>query len=928
MKKNWKNWGIYGLVVFSFNCLHAQCIIDSLSYELTECDGGKFYAFLNFQHDSTVSAGFFVAGNGINYGDFAYDDLPIKVGPLKGDGQTTFEFVITDKEHNQCSAVLEIGMISCETNPCSISEFTIEPIECAGAEFYSAKINLKASGFEAFDLFANEQYLGFFKLDELPLILDSIPACGDEFDRFVVCANDNEQCCEDFKIESLACEHPCGFGDLKLYATECSDSAFFVKLDLTHHEEGSDSFLIETNGTILKYFLYEELPLKLGPYSQFIDQTYVFTLKDFDDPDCIVSASMDKGRCQCFLDEFVLQVAEECNSDTTVVAEIDFFTEQFDTFHIYIDGGYFSTYSTSMLPLRIENFPNYGDKYAKVLIEAADGSCEISKKIALPNCTQTECFSQLKIELLECEGSSFYALLDFDFGAEESEYFEVKGNGITYGKFKYSELPIKVGPFKGVGTEDYEILIYDRQFDACVLEAKIENIDCGCLLDEMKLDVGACTSDTTYEVYLDFESSSDTFSVFANEQQYLGDFLSSDLPLKIEHFPGSGQDFDFITVCVGDDADCCVHEKLHAPGCAHESCFEDLEKEITACDSSGMFYVWLDFDHVGAHSETFIVKGNGYEMEFRYRDLPVKIGPFTAGENFYKFEVCDAEIHECHIDLPIGRVICDEACSFGEISTEVVECMDDGSFLLKIKSFETPFTGLDIYFNDKPLGFYKSDAFPFEVLIPPSDEGMNQLKVCVSDNNTCCIEVPVELPDCDQFCLISDLQADTLDCVNDSFFVELNFDFFETSERFFVKGNGQEYGSFQYADLPVRIGPLSADGEKKYEFGIVDSLFSSCSIALELGEVLCPSTNESMTENRLLIVQANDGLVYLNVPNFITEKTRLKIFNLQGHQMTSKLISSESNPIIMDIPSLYHGMYILHLESKGGDVHNDKFIIH
>jgi len=44
-----------------------------------------------------------VAGNGNEYGIFEYEDLPILIGPLEGDGVAVYEFVVFDLEFIGCT---------------------------------------------------------------------------------------------------------------------------------------------------------------------------------------------------------------------------------------------------------------------------------------------------------------------------------------------------------------------------------------------------------------------------------------------------------------------------------------------------------------------------------------------------------------------------------------------------------------------------------------------------------------------------------------------------------------------------------------------------------------------------------------------------------------------------------------------------------
>ena len=65
---------------------------------------------------NTNDGGFIVAGNGVTYGSFGYADLPVTIGPLEGDGETDWEFIVIDLGDPTCSAFTELGVINCETS--------------------------------------------------------------------------------------------------------------------------------------------------------------------------------------------------------------------------------------------------------------------------------------------------------------------------------------------------------------------------------------------------------------------------------------------------------------------------------------------------------------------------------------------------------------------------------------------------------------------------------------------------------------------------------------------------------------------------------------------------------------------------------------------------------------------------------------------
>jgi hypothetical protein len=106
----------YGYVeVGPINCENqGDCHIYDLVYDIIPCDAeGNFSVFLNFQYDNVGDNGFMVVGNGHNYGAFSYDDLPITIGPLPGNGEVNYEFGVRDVDHPDCHDAVGVGPIDC-----------------------------------------------------------------------------------------------------------------------------------------------------------------------------------------------------------------------------------------------------------------------------------------------------------------------------------------------------------------------------------------------------------------------------------------------------------------------------------------------------------------------------------------------------------------------------------------------------------------------------------------------------------------------------------------------------------------------------------------------------------------------------------------------------------------------------------------------
>jgi hypothetical protein len=76
--------------------------------------------------------------------------------------------------------------------------------------------------------------------------------------------------------------------------------------------------------------------------------------------------------------------------------------------------------------------------------------------------------------------------------------------------------------------------------------------------------------------------------------------------------------------------------------------------------------------------------------------------------------------------------------------------------------------------------------------------------------------------------------------VLEEIYFEIDFSHQNVSlEGFEITGNGTNYGSFAYTDLPVLIGPFPGDGSQYVEFVITDLIDQLCFGAIEIGFIDC-----------------------------------------------------------------------------------------
>ncbi|MCO5230256.1 MAG: hypothetical protein M9958_03775 [Chitinophagales bacterium] len=173
--------------------------------------------------------------------------------------------------------------------------------------------------------------------------------------------------------------------------------------------------------------------------------------------------------------------------------------------------------------------------------------------------------TNLKVEPISCNSDSTYSLkLNFDYFNVNNKYFDVYvRNKQHIGYFLLDSLPITIPDFKNSGKEYdlIEVCINDEPGCCEVIEYLSPKCkDEKCAISNLIVDAGECTSDSTYSITLNFDTKHPTqssFDVFVRNNQHIGYYKLSDLPITIPNFEVSGKDYDFIKVCINDNADCC-----------------------------------------------------------------------------------------------------------------------------------------------------------------------------------------------------------------------------------------------------------------------------------------------------------------------------------------------------------------------------------
>ncbi len=656
---------------------------------------------------------------------------------------------------------------------CEIFDVQLTKTNCNPDKKFAVKINFKYQDVSnCFTIRGNGKEYGSFSYSNLPIVIDGLNGdCHTEYE-FVITDCGNQTCHAEFVLGKVCCENLCNISNVVLERTLCDSlKKFYVYLNFKH-QNTSSCFSVQVNGHALGKFPYTSLPVKLGPFEADCQTPRVFQIVDCDIDLCSARAEMEKVCCEnkCELSHLSIEKSG-CDSLRQFYAFLKFnASNTSDSFGIWVNGKPFGKFKYGNTAYKVG--PLTGDcttKYNFLIKDLFKPDCAMDSLWG-PVCCDTLLPCKLNDLILEktvCDPQNqFYVLINFK-GQNTSECFRITGNGKSYGEFRYIQLPVKIGPFNGDCTTEYEFEIKDCLKPDCRISKFLGKVCCGvnpnlCRLFDFRFET-ECRENKNFSLFLNFnhQNTSDCFQLKINGKPY-GKFPYAHLPIRIDSLPG---DCKTVYKMVIQDCDepACALEKNIGPICCDTSQLKCLIHSVlmerTECDSSNKFYVFIKA--LGENtSGCFKVYGPGRKFygEFPYGSVPGKIGPLEADcLTNYVFILEDCHKPDCRTEKSLGIVCCNQDCELGDMRVERTPCTE-----------------------------------------------------------------------------------------NHSFYAVINFNHRGTSDCFRLQGNGKFYGTFQYHQLPLKIGPLPADCNTPYEFVAIDCHNMHCQSAFNLGRVCCDSLDQKI----------------------------------------------------------------------------------
>ncbi len=900
-----------------------DCLIYDLIAEHTECDSNdQFYVVLNFQYLNVSDNGFSVGGNGDDYGDFNYDDLPITLGPFDGDGTTFYEFVVTDLSDGFCFDATELGIINCV---CGFDSLVVDPLDCSGNGTYNLYLNFVPVGVtnQGFDVYAGNNFVGYFLYENLPLIIEDFPDGDGPVDVITICDNDNPSCCASLAFdESVNCS--CDIFDLVAEAFDCNEETNTFALYIDFGWEGNteafnvykgDLFIATVEGANLPDTLYGLTDDGGGALISVCAVNF---------PDCCAAIEIDVPQCgeeSCDIFELVAE-AFDCNEETNTFAlYINFqWTGNIETFDVYKGDLLIATVEGANLPDTLFGLTDDGGG-ALISVCANDNfDCCQAIEIDVPQCGEEQCdIFDLIAEAFECdnETNTFALYIDFQWTGN-IETFDVYKGDLFIGTVEGANLPDTLYGLTDDGGGALISVCANDNFDCCQA-IEIDVPQCGeepCDIFDLVAEAFECdTSSNTFALYLDFQwtGNDEVFNVFKGNVQ-IGEVLGVNLPDTLYGLTDNGGGA-LITVCADNHPDCCASMEIAVPDCGAECEIFEVVADPGGCTSDSTFEVAITYQYQGFTNEFVeLWTGDTYLGLFHINIQPIVIENFPwNGQEVMSLRICQNDHPDCCRTIEFEVPGClGGACGFFEAIGVPLGCTTDSTFAALI-SFDTfGFDGpVEIWAGDTYLGLFPQTT-PLLLLNIPEHDGGVILTICQAENEDCCTQLELDGLVCENVCSINNLSAVVSDCEEGTFTVTLNFDFVNAGDSFAVVGNGTEYGVFAYSQLPLTLGPLEGDSSTQWEFAVIGFENEFCVGFIDVGVVDCTTGISNPAKSQPLEIYYTDDGAYFNIPVGATE---FSMWTYDGRMIAveNELTTGEQIDVSKFIP--LQGLYFVQVRS-------------
>ncbi|MEZ4920630.1 MAG: hypothetical protein R2792_16125 [Saprospiraceae bacterium] len=840
------------------------CIIADLNVEIGDCfPDGSYHLWINFVAIDPTNDLFdlWISGNYI--GAYSIFQLPLQIPNFQGSGNDIETVKLCINDNPDCCATFTFEVPDCQpvTPTCTIRNLYADAGECTSDSTYNLWLNFQtmnssvADSFQVFD--AAGDLVGTFSVNQLPLQIQNYPWSGDNVDAVTVCFPDQANapgCCRTIEFNAPECiSGPCFFEGISIEIDGCqSDSTYHLWITGINFSGSAnvDSFEVHSGtGDYLGMYAVADLPIEFANYPWNGDDIDYIKLCAADSSShcCFVYAfnAPDCNDEPCGIFNLAVQTGD-CNDDGTYGLTLNFALTNpslVDSFQVWSASGILlGTYGFDQLPLEIDNFPWNGqfvDGVRICLIEVTGNLCCKFKQFIAPACASFPCdITGITVETGDCFNDGTYEVwINVDGNFSNTTLINLfAGNNMNLGTYSPSDFPVYIEHFPWSGGQADMVKVCIPSLGAVCCEFKEFDVpDCmftgDCHINDLHVETGDCHNDGTYAVVVNFNAVFPTntlFDVYANNQ-LIGTYPLSDLPLSIPNFPGSGNAVDVLKVCINDNNDCCAVIEFEAPDCSGTCDIYDVVVETGDCNPDGGYHVWIDFQVNNPGNDFFEVwgPGNTYIGLFPLNQLPLHIPNFpgNGGPNDV-VKICINDHPDCCATVEFPAPNCGGDCEIYDFVLETGDCTGDSTYVVEF-NFQVDNPGsasmYGVWANGQFYGSFDLADLPKTIQDFPWNGGAHDvIKICLMPDDPgedpyCCKIYEFQVPPClgGGDCDIYDVVVETGDCNPDGGYhvwIDFNVDN-PGNDLFEVWGPGNTYlGAFPLSQLPLHIPNFPGDG--------------------------------------------------------------------------------------------------------------------
>ncbi len=499
-------------------------------------------------------------------------------------------------------------------------------------------------------------------------------------------------------------------------------------------------------------------------------------------------------------------------------------------------------YGTDEFPV-LGPFAGNGSRYEFTIRDADNPDCKAWTTIGPMHCT-TECLMEdlfAYVTLCE-EGGGNCLNVDFDYDLDNPVVaFELYISDSLIGTFQSNELPLEIRLADlNIPADSAELSIRAcaTNIADCCLNT---TVDLPCDLSNGSIDDLECIGDNLYRVTVDFDYAYTGGSFRLKTRGGFSEVFPYDiLPLRIA-LPVTDDGYDRIKIIDQANDRCRTYIRFDLP-CQLETCsiFNPSISNLE-CINDTAYRVTINFDHENT-SDTFrLSTWGGFEATFNYDSLPLRITLPVPESGIDEFRISDLENQDCFTELEFEVACQDTAiCSISNGTIDNLECIGDGMYRLTV-DFNHDNTG--DRFLLKNLGGFQStfsyDSLPLRIALPVPEDGLDELTICDTQDNTCGTTIEFDLP-CTLECNISNLSAEPIECQDGVFWFSVTFDAGHTGNSgYYIFVDGQIFGPFSYAQTTREVGPFTGDSSTVYNILLLDIEDPACFDYIEVDSVNC-----------------------------------------------------------------------------------------